>query len=160
MRQEVEFVPKSRGESGEKNLIADKLRQLRESHGFSQRKLAMEFQLMGLDIDRNVITRIETKQRYVTDIELCAIMKVFQISSEELLGGWENKIQFVHTPEDEEQERVQKPAESRKKDDEKRKTGKTETGTDEKVRRVFLKNFPSEEDLREAERNLDETKLP
>ncbi len=121
MRQEVGFVPKSRGESGEKNLIADKLRQLRESHGFSQRKLAMEFQLMGLDIDRNVITRIETKQRYVTDIELCAIMKVFQISSEELLDGWENKIQFVHTPENEEQKRV----------------------------RVSLKNFPSEEDMRE-----------
>ncbi|WP_432628208.1 helix-turn-helix domain-containing protein [Brotaphodocola sp.] len=114
-------MPKSRGESGEKNLIADKLRQLRESHGFSQRKLAMEFQLMGLDIDRNVITRIETKQRYVTDIELCAIMKVFQISSEELLDGWENKIQFVHTPENEEQKRV----------------------------RVSLKNFPSEEDMRE-----------
>lgn len=61
MRQEVRYVPKSRGESGEKNLIADRLRQLREERGFSQRKLAMEFQLMGLDIDRNVITRIETK---------------------------------------------------------------------------------------------------
>ncbi len=92
-------MPKSRGESGEKNLIADRLRQLREERGFSQRKLAMEFQLMGLDIDRNVITRIETKQRYVTDIELCAIMKVFQVSSEELLNGWEEKMQFIHTPE-------------------------------------------------------------
>lgn len=132
MRQEVGFVPKSRGESGEKNLIADKLRQLRESHGFSQRKLAMEFQLMGLDIDRNVITRIETKQRYVTDIELCAIMKLFQISSEELLSGWENKIPFIQTPEDEKRERV----------------------------RVSLRNFPDEEELREAEKNLDETKCP
>ena len=94
-------MPKSRGESGEKNLIADRLRQLREERGFSQRKLAMEFQLMGLDIDRNVITRIETKQRYVTDIELCAIMKVFRVASEELLNGWEEKMQFIHTPEEE-----------------------------------------------------------
>ena len=120
-------MPKSRGESGEKNLIADRLRQLREERGFSQRKLAMEFQLMGLDIDRNVITRIETKQRYVTDIELCAIMKVFRVSSEELLNGWEEKMQFIHTPE---QERL---------------------GGREKHQGVSLKDFPREEDFNEVE---------
>lgn len=132
MRQEVRYVPKSRGESGEKNLIADRLRQLREERGFSQRKLAMEFQFMGLDIDRNVITRIETKQRYVTDIELCAIMKVFRVSSEELLNGWEEKMQFIHTPEEEptEQERL---------------------GGREKHQGVSLKDFPREEDFNEVE---------
>lgn len=125
-------MPKSRGESGEKNLIADRLRQLREERGFSQRKLAMEFQLMGLDIDRNVITRIETKQRYVTDIELCAIMKVFQISSEELLNGWEEKMQFIHTPEEEPTERER-------------------LGRRGKHQGVSLKDFPRAEDFDDVE---------
>lgn len=125
-------MPKSRGESGEKNLIADRLRQLREERGFSQRKLAMEFQLMGLDIDRNVITRIETKQRYVTDIELCAIMKVFQISSEELLNGWEEKMKFIHTPEEEPTERER-------------------LGRRGKHQGVSLKDFPRAEDFDDVE---------
>ncbi len=56
----------------------------------SQRKLAMEFQLIGCDIDRNVITRIESNQRYVTDIELCAIMKVFGVESSYLLEDQED----------------------------------------------------------------------
>lgn len=135
MRQEVTEMPKSRGESGEKNLIADKLRQLREERGFSQRKLAMEFQLMGLDIDRNVITRIETKQRYVTDLELCAIMKVFQVSSEELLSGWEEKMRFVHTPEEETDADAD---ENENGEDRKR----------EMSQRISLKDFPREADLR------------
>ena len=125
-------MPKSRGESGEKNLIADRLRQLREERGFSQRKLAMEFQLMGLDIDRNVITRIETKQRYVTDIELCAIMKVFRVSSEELLNGWEEKMQFIHTPEEEPKEQES-------------------LGGREMHQGVPLKDFAREEDFNEVE---------
>lgn len=79
-------MPKPRSESGDKNLIAGKLKELRAREGMSQRRLAMEFQLRGLDVDKNVITRIETQKRYVTDIELCAIMKIFEVSCAELLG--------------------------------------------------------------------------
>lgn len=78
-------MPKPCGPSGRKNLIADKLKALRAERHISQRKLADEFQLQGLDIDKNVITRIETQQRFVTDIEILAIMKIFQISFEELV---------------------------------------------------------------------------
>ena len=38
-----------------------------------------------MDMDKNVITRIETNKRYVTDIELCALANVFHISLDELL---------------------------------------------------------------------------
>ena len=80
-------MPKPRGKTGEKNLIADKLKELREKNSMSQRGLADEFQLIGIDIDKNVITRIENNRRYVTDIELCAIVKIFSISLDELLFG-------------------------------------------------------------------------
>ena len=70
-------MPKPRTDSGEKNLIHARLKQLRQEHDMSQRDLAHALQLMGIDIDKNVITRIETNQRYVTDIEIQAFAVCF-----------------------------------------------------------------------------------
>ena len=66
-------MPKPRTTTGEKNLIGERLKLLRERDKLSQRDLAHRFQLIGLDMDKNVITRIETNKRYVTDLELQAI---------------------------------------------------------------------------------------
>lgn len=85
-------MPMQKTQNGEKNLIGPILRRLREEHGVSQRELARQFQLIGCDIDQNVIARIETNKRRVTDIELRAIMEVFHISSTVLLeGNYENE---------------------------------------------------------------------
>lgn len=78
-------MPKPRTETGGKNYISERLRKLREDRGMSQRKLASEFQLLGYDIGKDVITRIENDKRYVTDIEIRAIMKVFGVSADYLL---------------------------------------------------------------------------
>lgn len=43
-------------------------------------------QLAGLDVDKNAVQRIESGQRFVTDIELIVISKVLKKSFEELLG--------------------------------------------------------------------------
>ena len=51
----------------------------------SQRKLAEMLQIAGLDIDKNAIQRIESGQRFVTDIELKAIAKVLHVGYEKLL---------------------------------------------------------------------------
>lgn len=77
------------GENGSKNLIAERLIALRKSHGLSQRGLARMLQLIGADMDKNVITRIETGKRYVTDIEIKAIAEVFGVSYSYLLDGKE-----------------------------------------------------------------------
>lgn len=71
--------------NGKRNLIAERLIALRREAGWSQRELAGHLQLLGMDMDKNVITRIETNKRYVTDIELCALANVFHISLDELL---------------------------------------------------------------------------
>lgn len=63
-------MPKPRTSAGEKNLISQRLIELRRQHNMSQRLLAYQLQLNGYDMDKNVITRIETNKRYVTDIEL------------------------------------------------------------------------------------------
>ncbi len=51
----------------------------------SQRALADKLQLEGLELDKNAIQRIESGQRFVTDIELRFIAKVLNVSYEELL---------------------------------------------------------------------------
>ena len=52
----------------------------------SQRALADRLQLAGLDIDKNAVQRIESGQRFVTDIELAALAFVLGVTADELLG--------------------------------------------------------------------------
>ena len=80
-------MPKPKSSTGEKNLISKNLIELRKSHHISQRLLAYKLQLAGYDMDKNVITRIETNKRYVTDIELKALCEVFGVTYEELIDG-------------------------------------------------------------------------
>ena len=83
-------MPKPRTNSGEKNLISQRLIALRKQENLSQRDLARKLQLAGFDMDKNVITRIETNKRYVTDIELRALCQVFNVSYDYLIDGKDN----------------------------------------------------------------------
>ena len=80
-------MPKPLSLHGEKNLISQRLISLRKEQGLSQRDLAQKLQLAGFDMDRNVITRIETNQRYVTDIELKALAHVLTTTYSYLIDG-------------------------------------------------------------------------
>lgn len=80
-------TPRPRTKNGDKNLISRKLVELRHQHKLSQRELAHQMQLAGYDIDKNVITRIETNKRYVTDIEIRGFAKLFGVSYEFLMDG-------------------------------------------------------------------------
>ena len=82
-------MPKPTSLSGDKNLIGQRLIKLRQIHGLSQRDLARKLQLAGYDIDKNVITRIETNKRYVSDIEIKAFASVFDVSYDFLIDGIE-----------------------------------------------------------------------
>ena len=84
-------MPKPMTATGQKNLIADNLIELRKTHHISQGLLAYKLQLAGYDMDKNVITRIETNKRYVTDIELKALCEVFHITYAELIDGKDAK---------------------------------------------------------------------
>ena len=78
-------MPKPFTATGKKNLIGANLNALRKKYHLSQRGLAHELQLAGYDMDKNVITRIETQQRYVTDIEIKALCDLFNVSFEDLI---------------------------------------------------------------------------
>ena len=78
---------KNRSNEGKNNLCGERVRFFRLSSvpKLSQRALAVKLQLLGLDVDKNAIQRIESGQRFVTDIELAAIQAVFNVSFDELL---------------------------------------------------------------------------
>ena len=80
-------MPKPKKNTGEKNLISKNLIEYRKQRKYSQRLLAYKLQLNGYDIDKNVITRIETNNRYVTDIELKALCEVLDVTYDELIDG-------------------------------------------------------------------------
>lgn len=82
-------MPKLRTHTGKKNLISKRLIALRGQHCFSQRDLTRQLQLAGYDMDKNVITRIETNKRYVTDLELKALTEIFHVSYDYLIEGKE-----------------------------------------------------------------------
>lgn len=75
----------NKASDGKNNLCGEKIARFRESRGLSQRKLADMLQIMGLDIDKNAVQRIEAGKRFVTDIELVYFSRFFEVSLEELL---------------------------------------------------------------------------
>ncbi len=77
------FINKST--DGLNNICGKKIAQLRKDMKISQRILADKLQLSGLDVDKNAIQRIECGKRFVTDIELLAFAKIFDITVDELL---------------------------------------------------------------------------
>ena len=72
---------------GRNNLCGEKIRTLRLSAPvkLSQRALADKMQLIGIDIDKNAIQRIECGKRFVTDIELKGFSEIFGVSLDELV---------------------------------------------------------------------------
>ncbi len=77
----------NRAPDGRNNLSGTVVARLRKEKGISQRKLAENLQLIGLDIDKNAVQRIESGQRFVTDIELKYLAEEFNLTYEQLLSG-------------------------------------------------------------------------
>lgn len=77
-----------KNKNGESNNISGKnIASIRKDKRpvMSQRALADQLQLIGLDLDKNAIQRIECGKRFVTDIELSAFSKILDVSVETLL---------------------------------------------------------------------------
>lgn len=73
---------------GKNNICGSNVAALRKAMGKSQRELSDELQRAGLDIDKNAVQRIESGQRFVTDIELVFLSTVLKTDINELLKQW------------------------------------------------------------------------
>lgn len=70
---------------GNNNLCGRRVARFRTEMKISQRELADRLQLVGLDMDKNAVQRIEAGKRFVTDIELVGLSRVLGKSFDELL---------------------------------------------------------------------------
>jgi transcriptional regulator with XRE-family HTH domain len=79
---------KNKSISGKNNICGDKIYTLRKQQipKMSQRILAEKLQLKGIDVDKNAIQRIESGERFVTDIEIKKIAEVFNVTVDNLIN--------------------------------------------------------------------------
>lgn len=76
------FINKTK--DGKNNVCGGVIAQRRKAMGLSQRELADQLQLSGLDVDKNAIQRMEAGKRFITDIEIVHLAKVMNLSIEQL----------------------------------------------------------------------------
>lgn len=79
---------KNKANGGKNNICGERIAELRMgmTPKTSQRQLADKLQLIGIDIDKNAIQRIESGKRFITDIEINAFCQIFDISPNELFN--------------------------------------------------------------------------
>ena len=70
---------------GKNNICGKNIAKFRKEMGISQRELSEKLQLIGLDVDKDAIQRMESGQRFITDIELIYLAKALNMSVLELI---------------------------------------------------------------------------
>ena len=78
------------------NIVGSRLKAIRRELGFTQAMLAARCGTLGWDIGENVITKIETRIRCVTDVELACIAMAMSVKPENLLPA-SDKMKSVVT---------------------------------------------------------------
>lgn len=78
-------------QSGKRNLCGEKIREARKKKKLSQEELAVKLQNVELDLTQKMISRIEARERVVSDYELVYFAKALDITVYELLGLEEGK---------------------------------------------------------------------
>lgn len=73
--------------NGRNNICGLKIKELRTAATpkLSQRALADKMQLEGIDLNKNAIQKIESGARFVTDIEIYAFARLFNVTVDYLL---------------------------------------------------------------------------
>ena len=70
----------------DKNLIHSALKEIRRKKHLTQSELAAKLQTMNINIDQQMISKIEKNDRFVTDYELVCIAKALGVDIKDLLG--------------------------------------------------------------------------
>lgn len=74
------------GES--KNLIHKTLRLYRIKNGLTQSQLSAKMQTMNINIDQQMISRIEQNKRIVTDYELACFCRILNVEPKDMLSDF------------------------------------------------------------------------
>lgn len=74
-----------------KNVIHDRLRYYRDLRGLSQGQVVAKLQTMNVNIDQQMLSRIENNLRMVTDYELACLCRVLNVTEQEMLSDFYEK---------------------------------------------------------------------
>lgn len=75
-----------------KNIISSRLKEYRQKRNLSQSDLAARLQTMNINIDQQMISKIEMNKRQVTDYELACICKCLSVTPNDILNFDEIKF--------------------------------------------------------------------
>ena len=75
--------------NGKKNICGDRVHEARCRLRLTQSELAAQLQVMGINLERDSISRIEIGTRFVADYELFALSKLLKVDTAWLLGNKE-----------------------------------------------------------------------
>ncbi len=70
---------------GQKNIISKQLKYYRQQKNITQEDLAARMQVLGVNIDQQMISKIEHNNRFVTDYELVSFCQILDISVPKML---------------------------------------------------------------------------
>ena len=70
---------KIKAADGANNLCGRRIAEIRKSKKLSQRRLAIQMQLLGFDVDHYFIRRVENGERFVTDIDLIIFSRTLNV---------------------------------------------------------------------------------
>lgn len=82
----------TRNKNNALNVVGNKIRYYRLKNGFSYQALSDKLMILGIDIHKQSIYKIETGTRTVVDYELCGFAKCFNISLDELLSEYMKEL--------------------------------------------------------------------
>lgn len=71
--------------NGKLNAIGNKIKEYRISRNMTQKELAEQLQLYGIDLNKNSLQKIEKCDRIIKEYELAVFCKVLNVSADELL---------------------------------------------------------------------------
>ena len=71
-----------------KNIISKQLKIARKNMGLSQGQLAAKMQVLNINMDQQMISKIENNKRIVTDYELASFCRILNVDEKELLKDY------------------------------------------------------------------------
>ncbi|MCL2509011.1 MAG: helix-turn-helix domain-containing protein [Oscillospiraceae bacterium] len=75
-----------------KNIISKQLKLARINAGLTQSQLAAKMQVLNINIDQQMISKIENNMRIVTDYELVCFCEILGIDEKTLLKDYYSQI--------------------------------------------------------------------
>ena len=73
------------------NIIGKKIREIRMQQGLTQEQLATACCLLGFDLSRSTLAKIESQNRQITDFEIRYFAQVLKVNEGEFFVNNKNK---------------------------------------------------------------------